>query len=144
MLALRPYGSNTICLAMCPHSGKNPKEIGSDVSKKNSLKAANFFKEFSKCGDSIATNSGHLLILGDFNIHWNCQKNADTKQLADILRSANLRQHIEERTHRHGHILDLVISRDKGVSVSYMLSDHFLINSNVPLQKQFVSAKVIS
>jgi len=50
-------------------------------------------------------------------------------------------------THRHGHILDLVISRDddnliKGVSS--MLSDHFLVNFNVSLQKQSVSAKVIS
>ena len=32
----------------------------------------------------------------------------------------------------------------KGVSVSSMLSDHFLINTNVYLQKQSVSAKVIS
>ena len=44
------------------------------------------------------------------------------KQLADILRSANLRQHVQERTHRHGHT-DLAISRDddnliKDVSVS--------------------------
>ena len=78
---------------------------------------------------------------------WNCQRNADTKQLADIHISANLRQHVQERTHKHGHILHLVISRDydnliKGVSS--MLSDHLLINSNVFLQKQSVSAKVIS
>ena len=45
-------------------------------------------------------------------------------------------QHVQERTHRHGHILDLVISYDddnliKGVSVSSMLCDHFLVNINV-------------
>jgi len=73
------------------------------------MKAADFFKEI---GDSLATNSGHMLILGDFSIHWYCQRNAHTKQLADILRSANLRQHVEERTNRHGHILHLVNSRD--------------------------------
>jgi len=117
--------------------------------KKNGRKAAYFFNEFSEFVDSLATNSGHLLILGDFNIHWNCQKNAGTKQRADILRSANLRQHVQERTHRHGHILDLVISCDddnliKRVSVPSMLSDHFLININVSLQKQSVSPKVIS
>ncbi|KAK2138836.1 hypothetical protein LSH36_2340g00003, partial [Paralvinella palmiformis] len=117
--------------------------------KKNGLKAADFFKEFSVFVDSLASNSGHLLILGDFNIHWDCQRNADTKQLADIRRSANLRQHVQERTHRQGHILDLVISRDddnliKGVSVSSMLSDHFLVDINVSLQKQSVSAKDIS
>ncbi|KAK2151927.1 hypothetical protein LSH36_345g00012 [Paralvinella palmiformis] len=117
--------------------------------KKNCPKAADFFKEFSGFFYSLPTNSGHLLMLGDFNIHWDCQRNADTKQLADILRSANLRQHVQERTHRHGHILDLAISRDevnliKAVSASSMLSDHFLVNINLSLQKQSVSAKVIS
>ena len=32
LLALRPYGGNTICLAMHPRSGKHPKQIGSDAS----------------------------------------------------------------------------------------------------------------
>jgi len=32
LLALRPYGSNTICLAMRPRSGKQPKQMGSDAS----------------------------------------------------------------------------------------------------------------
>ena len=32
LLALRPYGDNTICLAMRPRSGKHPKQIGSDAS----------------------------------------------------------------------------------------------------------------
>jgi len=69
------------------------------TTKKNGLKAADFFKEISGFVDSLATNSGHLLILGGFNIYWDCQRNADTKQLADILRSSNLRQHFQERTH---------------------------------------------
>ena len=32
LLALRPYGGNTIYLAMRPRSGKHPKQIGSDAS----------------------------------------------------------------------------------------------------------------
>ena len=32
LLALRPHGGNTICLAMSPYSGKHPKQTGSDVS----------------------------------------------------------------------------------------------------------------
>jgi len=42
---------------------------------------------------------------------WKCetdfyiQRNADTKQLANILRSANLKQRVQERAHRHEHIL---------------------------------------
>jgi len=111
------------------------------------MKEADFFKEFSGFVDLLATNIGHLLILGDFNIHWDCQRNADTKQLADILWSANHRHHIKESTHIHDHILELVTSRDednliKVVSVFSMLSDHFLVNFKVYLQKQTLKQKV--
>ena len=63
--------------------------------------------------------------------------NANTNELDDILRSADLRQRVQERTIRYSH-LDLVISSDddnliKGVSLSSMLSDHFLINTNLSL-----------
>jgi len=64
--------------------------------KKKWLIARDFFKEFYHF---LSANSGYMLILDDFNIHWDCQRNGDTKQLADLLRSANLRQHVEERTH---------------------------------------------
>jgi len=62
--------------------------------RKHCLNAADFFKESSRLVDSLATNSSQLLILGDFNILWDCQRNLDTKQLADILRSANIRQRV--------------------------------------------------
>ena len=56
---------------------------------------------------------------------------------------------MSKKEHTHGHIVDLVISCDddnliKGVSASSMVSDHFLVNINVSLHKQSVSAKVIS
>jgi len=62
------------------------------------MKSADFFKECSRFVYSLATNSGYLLILGDFNTYWDCQRNAETKQLGDILRSTNLTQHVQERT----------------------------------------------
>jgi hypothetical protein len=49
--------------------------IGVDIiyrlhpTKKNGLKAADLFNNISGFVDSLATNSDHLLILGDFNIH---------------------------------------------------------------------------
>ena len=72
-------------------------------------------------------------MLGDFNVHWDPQDDTDTRCPFEILRSTNLIQHVQRRTHRQGHILDLVITREGddlviGVSVSSMLSDHFLIN----------------
>jgi len=50
---------------------------------------------------------------------------------------------VEERTHRHGYILDLVILL-RGVSVSSMLSYQFLINIDISLQTESVSVKFIS
>ena len=67
--------------------------------------------------NSLPTNSGHPLILGNFNINWDCQRNANTRDDDNLIKSVN---------------------------VSSMLSGHFLININVSLQKQSVSAKVIS
>ena len=110
-----------------------------DPTKENDLKAADFFKEQSAFNDSLATNSDNLLILGDFNI---------VKQLSDILRTVNLSHHVHESTHRHGHILALSITREyndliKDLSVSSMLSNYFLINTDVSLQIETVSAKII-
>ena len=50
---------------------------------------------------------------------------------------------------RHGHILDLVISREdpsfvKEVPVTSMLSDHFLVNIEVSVNKSPVSTKTVS
>ena len=76
------------------------------------------------------------MILGNFNVHWDFEEDTDIKCLSEILRSANLIQHVQRRTQRQGHILDIVIIREGddlvlGVSVSFTLSDHFLVNSEV-------------
>ena len=117
--------------------------------KKNGLKSSDFFTEFAEFVDSIATSNDHLLILGDFNIHWDVISNPDTRHLSDILLSANLIQHVNERTQIHGHILDLVISREnydlvKNVAVSSLISDHYLVNFVLSLQKPFVPTKRIT
>lgn len=114
--------------------------------KKNGIKSSDFFTEFAEFVDSIATSNDHLLILGDFNIHWDVPSNPDTRHLSDILRSANLTQHVNERTQIHGHILDLVISREtddlvKNVCVSSMISDHYLVDIVLSLQKPVLPIK---
>jgi len=58
----------------------------------------------------------------------------------DILRSANLRRHMQPRPHIHGYLFDFVIFHDddnliRDVSVSPMLSDHILISIDVTFQK---------
>lgn len=44
----------------------------------------------------------HIKMIRIITIH------ADTKQLADILRSANLRQHAHDISDRHGHIMTTI------------------------------------
>ena len=103
------------------------------LTEKNCLKAGDFFREFSGFVDFLATSNRDLLIHGDFNIHWYSQEVPNTKCLL-----ADLIQHVQNCTPRQGHILDLVITHEcddhvRGVSVSYMKSDHFTANTEVPL-----------
>ena len=58
-------------------------------------------------------------------MHWDWQMNLDAEQIAGILMVADLKQHVQERTHKHGHVLDLAIIRDdnsfnKDVSVLFL------------------------
>ena len=60
--------------------------------KKNGLKSSEF-------GYSLATSKGHLLIVGDFNIHWDSLSDASIKHLSSISKSASLTEHEQEHTH---------------------------------------------
>ena len=46
--------------------------------KKEGLKSSDFFRVFSEFVDLLAKNKGHLLIFGDFNIHWDSPCDANT------------------------------------------------------------------
>lgn len=118
-------------------------------SSKNSLTKGMFFEEFSNLLECHTTSSGKLLILGDFNFHWECSNDPDTSQLRTLLASYNLVQHVTGATHVNGHCLDLVISRladDLVIStdVSSLVSDHHAVHSNLRLQKPTLSKKSVS
>ena len=61
-----------------------------DPAEKDIPKARDFFEEVSEFIDSLATSNAHLLILGDFNVYWDSQEDADTTCLSEILRPASL------------------------------------------------------
>ena len=44
--------------------------------------------------DEIVLLPGKLLLVGDFNVHWNKPEKPDVKEYANTLSSANLQQHI--------------------------------------------------
>ena len=60
----------------------------------------------------VSIEHGKLLVLGDFNVHWDNNNAPETKEIKTLLTSNNLKQHVTKSTHREGHILDLVMSRE--------------------------------
>ena len=57
--------------------------------------------------------SGNILIVGDFNFHVDNTRSSDTITFNKILESFNLQQHVNEPTHKQGHTLDLIITRNE-------------------------------
>ena len=73
---------------------------------------------------TTVTLPGDLCVLADFNVHFDLSHNPATTKLLDLLRMFNLRQPVQQPTHRQGHIIDWVIERpDDGVLKSTVVSD---------------------
>ena len=68
------------------------------------------------------------MISGDFNIHVDNAVDTDAIKLINLLESYGLQQHITGPTHKHNHILDLIITRQ---------SDQLL--GNTPRINQYIS-----
>lgn len=69
-------------------------------SKSNQLKSTVFFDEFSTLAEQLVVTPGNLLIIGDFNYHVDDNTKLDTIKFKRILESFNLRQHVNEPTHK--------------------------------------------
>ena len=72
------------------------------------------------------------MILGDLNFHVDNAAGSNAKNFLDLLDLLNFSQHVTSITHKAGHTLDLVITRDSeaviyNVTVSDLLSDHALV-----------------
>ena len=62
--------------------------------------------------EHLATASGKLIMLGDFNFHVDDTDNPSAMKFLDIVNCFNLAQHITVPTHKDGHTLDLIITRN--------------------------------
>ena len=74
---------------------------------------------------------GNYFICGDFNIHVDVLS-IDSYKLESPLESSNLIQYVNNTTHLHGHILDLILSPSDQdmcihIDVSEFISDHAVI-----------------
>ncbi|XP_070196467.1 uncharacterized protein [Littorina saxatilis] len=113
---------------------------------KNKLKDSTFFDEFSQALDHYNVTSHSAIVLGDFNIHWDCPANADTKRARALLDSYSVDQVVPFPSHSRGHILDWIVTRPSDNLVSslvandHLVSDHtainFVVNITKPAQKR--------
>ncbi len=113
----------------------------------NKLRVTTFlehFDEFLSCVDLLP---GRIILLGDFNIHYDLPNKSDVRQFSTILESTDFEQHIIGPTHRSGHTLDLVITRhDDHLIKKYVIDryhfpkDHYMINCVIDLPKPSVES----
>ena len=91
--------------------------------------------------------SGKLMVMGDFNFHYENPDLHDTKKLHDLLYSLNLEQHVHEPTHIRGYCLDLVISRSDEIDVTCVdvhppsISDHSIVTLKNPRKTWHIKEK---
>jgi hypothetical protein len=110
-----------------------------------------FIDEFSELLPDIMLLRDDLVIVGDFNIHIDDPQCSQAKKFLDMLNSFRLSQHIQHRTHKHGHILDLVLTRPEQSPLQLEVADtllkdcdHYAITFTLPTAKPPLPKKELS
>ena len=91
-----------------------------------------FLTEISDLLSICSTDYDRILLTGDLNLHIDIASDTVAMSFLQLLHSFDFTQHVTGPTHKHGHTLDLVISRGLNVSVEKTivfpeLSDHYLL-----------------
>ena len=76
----------------------------------NRYRISEFLTEFEMLVNEIALLSGHVVLLGDFNMHVDSPAKTDVARFLSIIETGNLSQHVQGPTHVKGHTLDLVMT----------------------------------
>jgi hypothetical protein len=112
--------------------------------KKNKLTDSLFIEEFPDFLEYANSLKGSLLIVGDFNFHFDTPTQLYTAKVLYIISSFDLCQSVTEPTHTRGHIVDWVVYRGedgllKSTVVDHNLSsDHFCVSCSLNLSKPLV------
>ena len=102
---------------------------------------SSFLQEFEKLIVNYILHPSDIILTGDFNIHMDNTSNIYANQFKDLLSAHGLIQHITAPTHRYGHCLDLMITRENtsplisNITVHPGLSDHYAIITDMNLKK---------
>ena len=97
----------------------------------------------------IGSIRNKLLFMGNFNIHMDQTKDANTIIFNDLLDSLNLRNNITFQTHISGHTLDLIIDDQteplvKCVKRGHTFEDHCLVQVTIGIEKHIPLDKSVT
>ena len=115
---------------------------------KNSL--SDFFIEFTTLLENQTSYGNNILIGGDFNIHVDKEEEKPSIEFGRILDIFGFIQNVVGETHEKGHTLDLIITRDSDSlhiakpKINTLISDHFLITSEISFKVAFSTKKQIT
>ena len=117
----------------------------------NVISLSEFIQEFASILESFVLKPGRLVLLGDFNIHVDNDRDPDTVKFMELLSNFNLVQHITKSTHEKGHLIDLVITRAHDPCVQDIRLDwnlpsdhaaiHFHVDKNRPPTSHILSQR---
>ncbi|KAK6182716.1 hypothetical protein SNE40_010338 [Patella caerulea] len=111
-------------------------------SVKNRIPESQFHNDFSRLCDNLSLKNTPILLLGDFNIHFDDPTKPCSSKVLKSLNAHSLVQHIKHPTQRHGHSIDWVITRDdtdiiRNLTVHVLdnqMSDHYWIHFDLILK----------
>ncbi len=100
-----------------------------------------FIKEFADFLSELVLAADKVLIVGDFNIHVDNEKDALGSAFIDILNSIGVRQHVSGPNHCRNHTLDLIWSHGidvNGIEIMQQsddIADHYLVLCKLHIAK---------
>lgn len=108
-----------------------PKLIIISIYRLQEISFTQFLSDLDDLINDHFSTSHSLILVGDFNVHFEKTDSRDTFLLSDLASSFGLSQLINGSTHKHGHTLDLVFLNPFEVQTSisppidYGVGDHF-------------------
>ena len=89
-----------------------------------------FIEHFPDLLEYANTLKGKLLVVGDFNFHFDSLLNVHTSKLQDIISIFHLSQTVISSTHIHGHTIDWVLHGEEECILKSLSADSILLSDH--------------
>ena len=117
-------------------------------SQKNRL---TFFEEWTSFVDGLVITPGKFIIMGDINFHLDDTSDCNASRFRASIKSTGLIMHVREPTHRNGHTLDVLLTRENDEQLvgnilvkDLGVSDHLAITFTIDVVRPGCCRKKVS